>query len=331
MCRIHGQFNADVSPAELRRVAATQRHGGPDGTGHARGERWALGSNRLAVMDPAGGTQPYTVLDGAITVVFNGELYNHDELRRDLSARGYTFTDRCDGSVLPALHHLYGDSFTEHDRSNVDLLATAVGLLPADTADLLDVGSGTGRLTRCAGRRYRTPGSSAWDPAPSMVAQATEKFAADRHSTFTAGVVEDLSQFVDGSFDVVISSFALHHLELDTYKLAAAELFRVLRPGGRFVNADQFCRVMGPAGSPERAADVLDLLTAKARYYLENASFERMLLQVDLLPRFMREDGEILTTPEFWTSTLDEAGFSRTEVIATPPVELCNRVVVAYR
>jgi asparagine synthase (glutamine-hydrolysing) len=114
MCRIHGQFNADVSPAELRRVAATQRHGGPDGTGYARGERWALGSNRLAVMDPAGGAQPYTLLGGAITVVFNGELYNHDELRRDLAARGYTFTDRCDGSVLPALYHLYGDSFTEH-------------------------------------------------------------------------------------------------------------------------------------------------------------------------------------------------------------------------
>src|SRR5262245_54849331 len=65
-------------------------------------------------MDPAGGRQPYTLLDGAITVVFNGELYNHDELRRGLTARGYTFADRCDGSVLPALYHLYGDRFVEH-------------------------------------------------------------------------------------------------------------------------------------------------------------------------------------------------------------------------
>jgi cysteine synthase len=55
--------------------------------------------------------------------------------------------------------------------------------------------------------------------------------------------------------------------------LAAAELFRVLRPGGRFINADQFCRVMGPAGSPERASDGLDLLTAKARYYLGERQF----------------------------------------------------------
>jgi ubiquinone/menaquinone biosynthesis C-methylase UbiE len=226
-------------------------------------------------------------------------------------------------------HAIDYDKVLNTDKSNVDLLAAAVGRLPKGATDLLDVGSGTGRLTamcRAALPNVRIVGV---DPAPSMVEQATEKFAADGNATFTDGVVEDLSQFPDGSFDVVISSFALHHLELDTYKPAAEELFRVLRPGGRFINADQFCRVMGPAGSPARAADVLDLLTSKARYYLEQASFERMLLQVDLLPRFMREDGEILTTPEFWTDALDAAGFSRTEIIATAPVELYNRVVVA--
>lgn len=226
-------------------------------------------------------------------------------------------------------HAIDYDKVLNTDRSNVDLLATAVRLLPPDATDLLDIGSGTGRLTamcRAALPQTRIVGV---DPAPSMVEQATEKFAADRHTSFTDGVVEDLSQFPDESFDVVISSFALHHLELDTYKPAAAELFRVLRPGGRFVNADQFCRVMGPAGSPERALDVLDLLTAKARHYLQHASFERMLLQVDLLPRFMREDGEILTTPEYWTDALTDAGFSRTEIIATEPVELYNRVIVA--
>jgi asparagine synthase (glutamine-hydrolysing) len=114
VCRILGQFNAEVSPAEVRRVASTQRHGGPDGSWSVTGDRWALGANRLAVMDPDGGQQPYELLGGAITVVFNGELYNHDELRRDLTARGYTFTDRCDGSVLPALYHCYGDRFVEH-------------------------------------------------------------------------------------------------------------------------------------------------------------------------------------------------------------------------
>lgn len=226
-------------------------------------------------------------------------------------------------------HALDYDKVLNTDQSNVDLLAAAVGLLPVDASDLLDIGSGTGRLTamcRAALPEVRIVGI---DPAPSMVEQATAKFADDPLASFAGGVVEDLSQFADGSFDVVISSFALHHLELETYKVAAGELFRVLRPGGRFINADQFCRVMGPAGSHDRAVDVLDLLTAKARYYLEHASFERMLLQVDLLPRFMREDGEILTTPEFWTTALEEAGFSRTDIVATEPVDLYNRVIVA--
>ncbi|MEU3570272.1 class I SAM-dependent methyltransferase [Kitasatospora sp. NPDC036755] len=223
------------------------------------------------------------------------------------------------------------DKVLNTDASNVALLSAAVDLLPADTADILDIGSGTGRLTslcRAALPQARILGV---DPAPTMVKEATAKFADDPLTSFQGGVAEDLSDIPDESFDVAISSFALHHLELDTYPKAAAELLRVLRPGGVFVNADQFCRVMGPAGSKERATDVLELLTDKAKYYLREASFERMLLQLDLLPRFLREDGEILTTPEFWRDRLLEAGFERAEIVATAPEELYNRVIVARK
>ncbi|QFU93317.1 class I SAM-dependent methyltransferase [Amycolatopsis sp. YIM 10] len=223
------------------------------------------------------------------------------------------------------------DKVLNTDESNVKLLAAAVGLLPPDTKDLLDIGAGTGRLTSLVRKALPEATILGVDPAPTMVEAAEIKFADDPKVSFAGGLVEDLSFIPDNSFDAVISSFALHHLELDTYKLAAAELFRVLRPGGRFVNADQFCRVMGPAGSPERAKDVLDLLTAKAKHYLEHASFERMLLQIDLLPRFMREDGEILTTPEFWTEKLLSAGFAEAHIVETPPAELYNRVIWAVK
>jgi hypothetical protein len=56
-----------------------------------------------------------------------------------------------------------------------------------------------------------------------------------------------------------------------------------------------------------------------------------LLSQVDLLPRFMREDGEIHTTPEFRTNALTEAGFAETSIIATAPAELYNRVIVATK
>ncbi|MFC5656105.1 asparagine synthase (glutamine-hydrolyzing) [Streptomyces nogalater] len=112
MCRIFGHFDSQATVHELRTVAALQRHGGPDAQYITTGETWGLGNNRLAIMDLDGGDQPY-VLDG-IVVVFNGEIYNHHELRRMLTARGHRFPDLCDGSILPALYAEYGTAFTEH-------------------------------------------------------------------------------------------------------------------------------------------------------------------------------------------------------------------------
>lgn len=114
MCRIYGHLGAAVRPEELDTVAALQRHGGPDESGLRQGATWSLGSNRLAIMDPDGGRQPYELPDGTVITVFNGEIYNHDELRERLRRRGYQFTDHCDGSILPAMYHCYGDRFCEH-------------------------------------------------------------------------------------------------------------------------------------------------------------------------------------------------------------------------
>ncbi|MFJ3969578.1 asparagine synthase (glutamine-hydrolyzing) [Streptomyces parvus] len=112
MCRIHGSFHARTTDDEMRRVAALQHHGGPDAQSFARQSGWALGNNRLSIMDPEGGDQPYRL--GDITVVFNGEIYNHDRLRTELMRQGFHFDDRCDGSILPALYLTYGDRFAEH-------------------------------------------------------------------------------------------------------------------------------------------------------------------------------------------------------------------------
>lgn len=111
MCRIYGSFNAHSSDQELNSVATLLHHGGPDAQSFTREAGWALGNNRLSIMDPEGGSQPYR--HGRITVVFNGEIYNHEELRARLARRGFHFADRCDGSILPALYLTYGDRFTE--------------------------------------------------------------------------------------------------------------------------------------------------------------------------------------------------------------------------
>lgn len=111
MCRIFGSFGGETSPDEMRAASLAQYTGGPDRQTHRIGGGWSLGTNRLSIVDIDGGMQPYVYRD--VYVAFNGELYNHRSLRRDLEGRGYTFPDRCDGSVIPALYHEYGLGFVD--------------------------------------------------------------------------------------------------------------------------------------------------------------------------------------------------------------------------
>jgi asparagine synthase (glutamine-hydrolysing) len=64
-------------------------------------------------MDPENGAQPYRLGD-QIEIVFNGEIYNHDVLRRDLAKKGYVFGNHCDGAILPALYSEYGPDFVSY-------------------------------------------------------------------------------------------------------------------------------------------------------------------------------------------------------------------------
>jgi asparagine synthase (glutamine-hydrolysing) len=102
MCGIAG-FAGIGTVADVESMAAVLQHRGPDGQGsyfdaHAR---VGLGHRRLAVIDPASGHQPMWNEDRSIAVIFNGEIYNAPELRRELQARGHRFeSDHSDTEVL---------------------------------------------------------------------------------------------------------------------------------------------------------------------------------------------------------------------------------------
>jgi asparagine synthase (glutamine-hydrolysing) len=102
MCGITGFVGAGTE-ADLRRMSATLAHRGPDDSGEwiDRSRAVYLGFRRLSILDLAGGHQPMVTADGDLVIIFNGEIYNFEELRAQLVARGHRFqTDHSDTEVL---------------------------------------------------------------------------------------------------------------------------------------------------------------------------------------------------------------------------------------
>lgn len=96
---------------------------GPDGSGLHADRRVTLGHRRLVLLDEAQGSQPFHNEDGSITVIFNGEIYNHRELRSGLLSRGHRIDGYCDGNVIA---HLYEESGTECFRLLEGMFSIAI-------------------------------------------------------------------------------------------------------------------------------------------------------------------------------------------------------------
>jgi len=114
MCGLAG-FAGRGSRIDLDRMTAALAHRGPDGDGFYVDElrHVFLGHRRLAIVDLAAGDQPMWNEDGQVGVVFNGELYNHAELRTGLEARGHRLRSGSDGEVIPHLYEEEGPGFVE--------------------------------------------------------------------------------------------------------------------------------------------------------------------------------------------------------------------------
>lgn len=113
MCGIAG-FVGRGEREDLLRMTSAISHRGPDAAGEWVDEADAvyLGHRRLSIVDLAGGGQPMWTADGQIGVVFNGEIYNHEDLRAALKARGCEFqTDHSDTEVLLHGYREWGDEF----------------------------------------------------------------------------------------------------------------------------------------------------------------------------------------------------------------------------
>ena len=113
MCGICG-FAGQGSDADLRRMTDVLRHRGPDAEGvwHDSTRAVYLGHRRLSIIDLDSGDQPMWTADGLLGIVFNGEIYNHLDLRRELVNLGHHFrTDHSDTEVLLHGYRQWGEPF----------------------------------------------------------------------------------------------------------------------------------------------------------------------------------------------------------------------------
>ncbi len=116
MCGITGiaPLAGGAAPIDaLDRMRDTLQHRGPDGAYSNVKDGVGLAMRRLAIIDVAGGVQPYFDETGSIRVVFNGEIYNYRELRAELESKGHRFTTHTDGEVIPHLWEEHGERFVE--------------------------------------------------------------------------------------------------------------------------------------------------------------------------------------------------------------------------
>lgn len=120
MCGICGIAFADrLRPAEqdmLERMTASLHHRGPDGRGFHTAPGIGMGMTRLSIVDLDTGDQPISSEDGNITVICNGEIYNHSDLRDQLLARGHRFRTHSDVEVIVHLYEDFGPECVRHLR-----------------------------------------------------------------------------------------------------------------------------------------------------------------------------------------------------------------------
>jgi asparagine synthase (glutamine-hydrolysing) len=116
ICGLAALDGAAVDAAPLEAMSAALVHRGPDDAASLIDGPIALAARRLAIIDLDGGRQPIASEDGRVHAVQNGEILNHELLRRDLERSGHRFATRCDTEVLVHLYEQHGEAMLESLR-----------------------------------------------------------------------------------------------------------------------------------------------------------------------------------------------------------------------
>jgi asparagine synthase (glutamine-hydrolysing) len=121
LIQLGGEPRPLVDNTVLDHMTDVMTHRGPNDRGTFAAPGVALGVRRLSIVDVAGGHQPFANEEGTVWAIQNGELYNHDEIRKALRADGHRFASRCDTEILPHLFERDGFGLPERLRGKFGL------------------------------------------------------------------------------------------------------------------------------------------------------------------------------------------------------------------
>ncbi|NOZ67158.1 MAG: amidotransferase 1, exosortase A system-associated [Alphaproteobacteria bacterium] len=119
MCGIAGiitSLNGKVDQAIIKRMTDAIIHRGPDEAGIYIADGVGLGHRRLSIIDLKSGQQPMSSAGEDVTIVYNGEIYNFVEIRKELEGKGYKFKTRCDTEVILNAYHAWGPDSVKRFR-----------------------------------------------------------------------------------------------------------------------------------------------------------------------------------------------------------------------
>jgi asparagine synthase (glutamine-hydrolysing) len=210
MCGISGQFNylrqEPVDAEAIRRMAAAIRHRGPDDEGFFIDGPLGFGFRRLSIIDLSGGHQPMSDESETVWVIFNGEIYNFQELRAELEAKGHRFRTRSDTEVIVhgyrewgtdvfnRMNGMFGLAIWDVRRRRLVVARDAMGIKP------LYYRAENGRLTFGSEVRAVTAGDSGraeFDPV------AMNQFLRFRHTPAPLTVFKGIRKLRPGGMLVV--------------------------------------------------------------------------------------------------------------------------------
>jgi asparagine synthase (glutamine-hydrolysing) len=121
MCGINGiafstKSRRQIDRRAIEKMRDVQFHRGPDDGGIFIDERVGLGHRRLSIVDVSHGAQPMFNEDRSLTIVYNGEIYNHAGFREELEAKGHVYRTHCDTETILHLYEEYGTKCVEKLR-----------------------------------------------------------------------------------------------------------------------------------------------------------------------------------------------------------------------